>query len=102
MTPDPRFSIPQPSTQPLARLTGLEVLQLDKREEGDDYEGISLLVGPAGLRVHTMTRPLLLHCRVCVCAAAFWIMDPRRCALHGVGARDPSGVLAFAASARGH
>jgi hypothetical protein len=33
--------------QVLSRLTALEVLQLDKREEGDGYSGIALAVTPA-------------------------------------------------------
>ncbi len=34
----------------LSRLTNLEVLQLDKREEGDEFDGVSLVVSPEAVR----------------------------------------------------
>jgi hypothetical protein len=45
-------SAPTPSrarAQALSRLTALEVLQLDKREEGEGYDGVALSVTPSAM-----------------------------------------------------
>ena len=37
------------SLQPLSRLTALEVLQIDKREEGDEFGAVRIWMPPAAI-----------------------------------------------------